>query len=360
MRERRTPLRSLLLVAAVLGLPPGAGCARMVTLSEPDSEAFRDAMAEATRHEHHGRREEASRAYARAAEAADRRVDRDEADYRRAHVLEELGHTDEALALLDDIGSRRPPSRRTARARFDAALLRYDAAERERALAGFRTVVLEHPDSGLGGRALWYLVKDRRDAGDDGGALRLVRSLYPRLRDTSLGDDLLHYEARILKERGDRAGARAALERLVDNHPYPQGHRWDDALLELSEWAEEKGDARRAIGYLEALVHRHETTTMVGSYTLPSMPKAQLRIAQLYRHELGDGDAAASAYERLVSKFPRSTLRDDALFELGELHFEQGDRAAACELFERVAREFEVGHARRQAAERVRDDCGPR
>ncbi|MFW6086387.1 MAG: tetratricopeptide repeat protein [Myxococcota bacterium] len=360
MRERRVPLRSILLVAAALGLAPGAGCARMVTLSAPDSEAFRDAMAEATRHEHHGRREEAARAYARAAEAADRRVDRDEADYRRAHVLEELGHTDRALTLLDDIASRRPPSRRTARARFDAALMRYDTGAKDAALKGFRTVAVEHSDSGLGGRALWYLVKDRRDADDDAGALRLVRSLYPRLRDTSLGDDLLHYEARILKDRGDRAGARAALERLVDNHPYPQGHRWDDALLELSEWAEEAGEPRRAIGYLEALVQRHDTTTMVGSYTLPSMPKAQLRIAQLYRDEVGDDEAAAAAYERLVAKFPRSTLRDDALFELGELHFDRGDRAAACELFERVEREFEVGHARRQAAERLREDCGKR
>jgi TolA-binding protein len=330
----------------------------MVTLSEPKSETFLDAMAEASRHRHHGRIEEAAEAYGRAAAEADRRVDRDEARYRQAKTLAKLDRVDEALDLLDAIAQAQPVSRRTARALFDAALLRERRGDREGALQGFRRVVLEHSRSGLAARSLWYLVKDRRDEGDDEGALALVRGLYPRLRVTPLGDDLLDFEARILLERGDREGARAAWERLVDEHPYPQGHRWADTLHRLADMAEEDEDPERAIGYLRAIVQRHETTTMVGSYTLPAMPQAQMRIARIYRHTVGDTAEAARAYRRLVRRFPRSTLRDDALVEMAEMWLEEGRRDDACEVFRRVVDEFEVGRARRRAAEHGEGSCG--
>jgi TolA-binding protein len=334
-----------------------AGCARMVTLSEPGSAAHLDAMAEGTRHAHHGRLEEAAEAYGRAAAEADRRVDRDEAQYRQAKTLVRLERVDEALALLDGIAAREPPSRRTARATYDAALLREKGGDREAALRGFRVVVLEHSRSGQAARALWFLVKDRRDAGDDDGALELVRGLYPRLEDTPLGDDLLDYEARIHLDRGDRDRARATWERLVEAHPYPQGHRWDDTLHRLADMAEEDAEPRRAIAHLEALVQRHDTTVMVGSYTLPSMPRAQLRIARIYRDALEDVDAAAAAYRRLVKRFPRSTLRDDALVEMAEMWLEAGRRDDACKVFHRVVEEFEVGRARRRAVRHLETEC---
>jgi tetratricopeptide (TPR) repeat protein len=348
------PLVPLLLAWVVLA----TGCVRMTTLSKPRSEEFMVSMAEASRHAHHGRLEEAVAAYERAAEQADRRVDRDEAQYRQARALVKLERTDEALGLLDAIADRAPPSRRTGRAMFDAAKLRQDRGEREPAMRGMRRVVLEHSRSGAAARALWFLVKDRRDEGDDQGALELVRELYPRLRSTPLGDDLLDYEARILLDHGDRLAARAAWERLVAEHPYPEGHRWDDALHRLADMAEEDGDYPRAIEYLQALLQRHESTAMVGSYTLPSMPRAQLRIARIRRHRMGDPEGAAAAYRRLVREFPRSTLRDDALVELGEMWLEGGKRSAACELFERVTREFEVGSARRRAARHLQTECG--
>ncbi|MFW5921541.1 MAG: tetratricopeptide repeat protein [Myxococcota bacterium] len=352
---RRWPAAAVL--ALLLELAAAPGCARMVTLSEPN-EAYLDAMAEATRHAHHGRLEEAVRAYGRAAGVADRRVDRDEARYRQAKALQELGRTEEALVVLEDLAAARPPSRRTARSCFDAALIRHQRGHRERALTGFRQVVDEHPDSGLGGRALYYLLDHHREHDDVDGALRLLESLYPELRDTTLGDDVLHHRARLLLARGDRDGARATLETLVENHPYPQGHRWDDALVELADMAEEDGDPERAIGYLESLVQRRDTTTMVGSYTLPSMPKAQLRIARLYRDAVGDAEAAAAAFERMAADYPRSILRDDALFELGVLRLEQDRRGEACDLFERVTREYEVGHARRKARAHLKEHCG--
>lgn len=356
MRPEHFHSAMVLLTAALALVGLHAGCARMVTLSEPDSPGYMDAMAEATRHEHHGRLEEAERAYARAVKLARRRVDQDEARYRRANILEELGQHEQALRLFDAIAVREPPSRRTARATFDAALLREQLGRREKAMAGFREVVREHPDSGLGGRALWYLVKDRRDRGDDAGALAMLRPLYPRLRETTLGDDVLHHRAIILLDRGDREGARRALERIVDEHPYPQGHRWDDALMKLADLAEEDGQLLRAAGYMRALVRPHETTSMVGSYTLPNMPKAQLRMARLYRRA-GAHEEAASAYRELGDEFPRSILRDDALYELGDMRFEQGRRQEACELFREVTEEFEVGHARREAADRLARDC---
>lgn len=334
------------------------GCARMVTLSEPKSEAHLDAMAEASRHRRHGRLEEAVEAYGRAAATADRRVDRDEARYRQAKTLARMDEVDRALDLLDAIAAVEPPSRRTARAYFDAALLREEHGDRDEAMEGFRTVALEHSDSGLGKRALWFLVKDRRDVGDDDGALALVRSLYPRLKDTSLGDDLLDFEAQILMDRGDREGARAAWERLVAEHPYPQGHRWGETLHRLADLAEEDDEPERAIGYLKHLVQRHDRTNLVGSYTLPTMPRAQLRIARLYRDAVGDRPKAEAAFRHLVRRFPRSTLRDDALVELGEMWLEDGRHADACKVFARVLDEYEVGRAYRRAGEHVQSRCG--
>src|SRR5690606_31753009 len=107
--------RSALACAAALAI---SGC--IATISQPRGAAHLAAMREATRHYHHGRYEEAARAWGEAARTAERRVDRDEAEYRRARTLLDLDRDREALSVLDAIARRRPISRRTVRARFDA------------------------------------------------------------------------------------------------------------------------------------------------------------------------------------------------------------------------------------------------
>jgi TolA-binding protein len=157
--------------------------------------------------------------------------------------------------------------------------------------------------------------------------------------------------------RGDRAGAREALVRIVEEHPYPHGQRWDDALVSLADLAQEEGDHRAAIGWLERIVAVHEDTDRPGSYTLPSMPEAQIRIARIYRDDVGDLDAAAREFQLTYDEYPTSTVRDDALVELAEMLLEAGDRDRACELFADAVAEFEVGRARRRAAEALATRC---
>ncbi len=150
-----------------------------------------------------------------------------------------------------------------------------------------------------------------------------------------------------------------ALERLVREHPYPFGQRWDDALWRLADLAEEAGDERGAIAHLQRMLAPHEETVTPGSQTLPRMPAAQLRIARIYRDRLDDPARAAESFNETYARFPTSRLRDDALYELGTMWIERGEPERGCAVLARVLDEFEVGHARRLAAARVTRDCRP-
>jgi len=190
--------------------------------------------------------------------------------------------------------------------------------------------------------------------------LAFLGELYERVGRSDLGDDILVFEAEVRLEAGDREGAIRALERIVREHPYPHGQRWDDALFRLADLAEEDGDFEAAIAYLARMIAPHEHTVTPGSQTAPRMPEARIRIARIYRDRLRDPSRAAAHFRATYEQFPTSTLRDDALYELGAMWLEAGDRAEGCAMLARVVQEFEVGHARRLAARRVDAECGAR
>ena len=328
---RLVPLFALFL----LGCPP--------TLSRP-SPRYEADLAAAERAAAHGRDGEAAALFATAAESADRRVDRDEARYRRARALEDEGRIDEALAELEAIATTTPPSRRTARALFDAAKLRIrHDGDRARADAELRRVVLEFSEHGVASRALHWMLRER----DASGQLALIDELDPLVGETELGDNLLMRRTEILLERQERQAARATLEKLVERHPYPFGEYWDEAVLMLAELDVEDGDVDGAIARLEAMLERSEDTNLSGSYTLPNFPVAHLRIAELHRQRGRSGEAARW-YSSLAGRYPTCRLRDDALLGLATLRFDEGDDEAACETLSELVEEFEVGHARRE------------
>ncbi|MBX3272307.1 MAG: tetratricopeptide repeat protein [Sandaracinaceae bacterium] len=341
-------MRAALVAPCALAL---AGC--IATISAPRSEAHVEAMREATRHYHHGRIEEAVAAWEAAARTADRRVDRDEADYRRAQAYRRLGRADEALALFDDLGDRAPLSRRTVRARFDAALLRLARGEDARAHEALEWIVRERPGDGPASRALRLLLAARSAEAQ----LDLVRELYPLVGRSDLGDDLLMHEARLLRDAGDLDGAVIVFERVTLEHPYPHGQRWDDALFELADLAEARGDPERAIEYLRQMIAPHTLTVIPGSQTLPSFPRAALRIARVYRDALDDPERAEAAYRALIAEFPTSLLRDDALYEIGAMWLDRGAPQRGCPILREVVERFEVGRPRRLARRRLEADC---
>ena len=341
-------LAVLALALALGGCPP--------TLSKSRPSAHLESMADGDRHVHHGRYDDASSAYAAAADNAERRVDRDEARYRQARVLRKQGRFEEAVELLDAIAAVEPPSRRTARAVYDAARIREDHLGRQaEALPAYDRILSEWPDEGLGARALFF-----RLAAIEGAQAKIafLDGLYPELREAELADDLLMAKVDLQLEAGDRAGARQTLEQITRDHFYPQGHRWDDAVFKLADMDVEDGKPEEAIARLERMLERHDTTNIIGSYTLSAFPQAQLRIARLYRDVVGDHDRAASAFKRVGRKFPRSTLRDDAAYELGVMLIEDGEVGDGCDVLREVVEDFEVGHARRLAGRRIAESCG--
>jgi tetratricopeptide (TPR) repeat protein len=331
------------------------------TLSQPRGTAHLAALAAGGEHYHHGRMREAAAAYEEAARTAERRVDRDEARYRQAKALARADQIGDAIALLDQVAAARPASRRTARALFDAARLRLrrDAeGDRARAVADLERVAREHSDSGLASRALVHLLHEReRNREPVQVTLAWLRALDPQVAASDLGDDVLVAIAEREEARGDRAAARAALERVLDEHPYPTGQRFDDACWRLADLDEADGAYGRAVEHLERLLQYVEPTRDPGSYTLPRMPASQLRVARLLRDRLGDPERAAQAFARVYESFPTSTLRDDAMLEEGELWLTRGERARGCALLQRVADENEVGSARRRAVARLAVDC---
>jgi tetratricopeptide (TPR) repeat protein len=344
MRARRAAL----IVASVLwatGCPP--------TLSS-ENEEFSDALRRATSEAEAGRHDAALSAYEQAAAAADRRVDREEALYREARLYERMRRPDAALAIYERIAATRPIARRTLRARLQCARMRMVLGREDEAERDLAWIVTEAPGSGLAARALFLLVHDFASTADE--RIAMLDALYPRVGTSELGDDILMLGAEACLERDDRACARERLERIADEHPYPQGARFDDALVRLAELAREDRDLPRAIGYLDRLLSVRETTTVVGSYSRPAMPGAALMRARLYR-ELGDVARALEAYEEAYDGFPTARIRDDALFERALLVLESGDRASGCELLDRLMREFEVGSARRRARAEIERAC---
>jgi len=347
-------LRFALLVPAFAllgGCPP--------TISSPHNRQHEDALAEGGRHMSHGRYEEAIASYDHAADEASRRVDLDEALFRETRALVQLERYDEAVAILDEVGNRRPVSRRTSRALFDASLIRLDHLnQREQALAGFERVMRETPDDGLGTRSLYYILRDYEQQNDPAGAVAFCTRLQADLGSTTLGDDLLREKANFHILLGDRASARVALEEIVHRYPYPYGQRWDDAITTLAEMDVEDGEPESAVERLTLLVRHNEQTNLIGTYSLPSMSAAQMRIGQIYRDEIHDYEKAEDAFEDLQRKFPRSTLRDDALFEAGAMWLDVGNNPRrGCRILRRVVDDFEVGGARRRAEERIAADC---
>lgn len=351
-------MRSLELVCALAGaLLLSVGC-YAPTLSKPRGKTHLDALADAERHQHHGRLAQAADAYGRAAEAAERRVDRDEARYRESRARARMGDYLGAIAICDELGASPTVARRTLRARFDAARYRLTLGEIERAEHDLRALIVAEPESAAARSALRVLVRSQVDANDDKDqALGFLRNLRRDVAQSTLGEILMNLEGALLIELDRKAEARAVLERQVAYYPYPGGRRWDDALWQLADLALEEAEPRAAIAYLKQMIAVHERSLIVGSYTRPLFSKAALRIARIYRDELADAEAAMDAYAALRSEFPRSLVRDDALLEEAELRIARGQRARGCDLLAELVETHEVGSARRRAEARIATAC---
>lgn len=325
----------------------------------PRGEEHLDALAEAEGHLHHGRLQEAVKAFGRAAEAAERRVDKDESLYRQSRVYARLGDYTSALRICNELASADPIARRTLRARLDAGRYRILLGEQDRAVRDLRTLVLEYPDSAAAKGALRVLVQIHvREAESVEKGLFWLKTLQSEIEEgNTTHETLLYLEADLLISRGKRAEAIEVLEQQIEQYPYPHGRRWDNALWVLADLALEEGDADTAVKRLESMIAVHESSLILGSYTRPMFSKAALRIARVYRDNLDNPKAALAAFARVRKEFPNSLVVDDALEEEAMLRIDQGDSKKGCELLREVTDKHEVGSARRRADARIKQHC---
>ncbi len=332
-----------------------AACAP--TLSKPRGDKHLGALAAGERHQHHGRLDAAALAYEQAAMSAERRVDRDEALYRASRVRARQGEYAQAIALTDRIAETTPPSRRTLRAKLDAARYRLSLDQVERAERDLRLLVVQHGDTGEAKSALRLLLDLRVRSASPEAGLSFVQGLAREATQGYVAEALMYEQSTLLLAVDRVADARALLEAQVQRFPYPQGRLWDDALWRLADLAEEAGDPRAAVAYLERMIAVHESAHLIGSYTRPKMSEAALRIARIYRDRINDLDAAVGAFRHVRDEFPNSLLVDDALQEEAEIWLSRGDKSKGCALLKQVLAEHEVGAARRQASSRVASEC---
>jgi len=197
-------------------------------------------------------------------------------------------------------------------------------------------IVFERSFEGVSERAL----RERVDRIPEDRRVEWLQSIEPRLRSTDLGDDVLWIEAGLAADRRDEPAERRLLETLVRRHRYPTAELWDDARWRLADLAEAHGDAASAIRWLRPLSDAYESSHLVGSYALPKMDDAALRIVRLELEARHDPAAAIRAADDLLDRFGDSELRDDALFLRARAELARGDRDAACDAIDELRDDY--------------------
>jgi tetratricopeptide (TPR) repeat protein len=271
----------------------------------------------------------AARHYERAAKAAGKQRDADEARYRAADAYARAGARPQAARIYRELAGRGDAARR-ARADFALADLQLDAGNERDGQAHLAEAILRHPDSGLSRRALERHLSYLREQGGHAAVLQYLTTLQKRLGSSELGETLFYRRARELEEAGQRAEARDAYLACASRFPYPQGAYWDDALYRAAEQELALGAPIKALGHLQRLLSEREEASFVGSYQRGRYAEGQLLTARIYRDQLRDHARARHELRKVWVEHPRSRLVDDALFEEALLAHRAGDRAGTC------------------------------
>jgi hypothetical protein len=325
------PCASKRLTGGTLALLLFAACAPSVPT------AFAAARDRATRAYAHGRYLDAAQAWVQAAQVAERRHDRLEADERAAASFARAGDSDNArarlLAVMRDTSSRD----QAARVTFQLAELERvsNPAEAEKRY----THLLEtYPEAPAAPQALRRVLRGLEAARGTEAALDRALELERRLGQSALGEPIGYYIATKLDELDRSALALPRFLALADKYPYPTGVYWDDALWHAAEIRRRSGDPNGAIALLERMLRERESADVNGSYERPRYEHAAFAIAEIARDDLHDIPRARAAFRRLTDEFPESRLRDDAIWNEALLLSESTETAGVCSLMAELAR----------------------
>ena len=270
---------------------------------------------------------EAATLWLDAAKSARAARDRSEARYRAATSYERAGQPERARELYEQLA--RGQSERAARATFALADLRIQGGEQAQGLAALEAAARKYPSSGVANLALRRYFAALRDQGGDRAVLDYIERVRPVLEQSELAEQLLYERARRLDALGSVTEARDAYLTVADRFPYPYGAYWDDALFRAAECELRLRQPGRAIAWLERMLAAREAAHFSGSYERSRFAEAAYRVAELYRDEQRDPEAARHAFHAVFVDYPTSTLRDDALWQEALLLRARGE-AEAC------------------------------
>src|SRR6185312_5203597 len=112
-----------------------------------------------------------------------------------------------------------------------------------------RAIVVEFPDDAAAKGALRTLVQIHvKDVDKIEDALFWLNTLESEIEEgNTTHEAILSLKADLLIAKGKKAEAIEVLEQQIEQYPYPQGRRWDDALWQLADLALEDNDPQTAI-----------------------------------------------------------------------------------------------------------------
>jgi TolA-binding protein len=277
-----------------------------------------------------GQHREAAEHYERAALAATKPRDAEEARYRAADSYARGGDVARAEALYRQLAALGPSTERRARAAFALADLWEASGRLEQAEAQRAAAIRRYPSSGVASSALSQHLSYLRERGGSDRVLAYLAAESAALGTSELGETLAYRRARELAEQGRLAEARDAYLECATRFPYPAGAYWDDALFRAAEIELSLGVPERALRHLERMLERQESASITGSYQRGRYAEAQLKVAEIYRDSLRDPTRARLELRKVWERHPKSRLVDDALFQEALLAHRAGDRAGTC------------------------------
>jgi tetratricopeptide (TPR) repeat protein len=275
-----------------------------------------------------GRFDDAAKTWLDAARDADTARDRSEARYRAATSYERAGHVDQARALYSLLASGK--SDRAARSTFALADLRIAGGDETGGYSDLEAAVRKYPASGVANLALRRYCAFLADHGGDSAVLSYLDRAIPELTATAVAEQLMYERARRLDAMSATRDALTAYVAVATRFPYPYGAYWDDALFRGAACETRLGDAHGALRLLQRMLAAREVSHLSGSYERPLFADAAYRVAELYRDDLNDPEAARRAFHQVYLDYPTSTLQDDALWQEALLAH-SSSQTAACE-----------------------------
>lgn len=325
------------------------------------------------------------------------------ATYHEAVSHDRLGDRSQAASLYRSLVETWPQSRYADDAQYELGLLQYEREDYSAAAASFRQVVRTYPGSDRVGDAYYWLgnaqLADRElDAALEAYSRAIDRDAAP----DSLRHEVQFQKAWALYENGrfDQAApaftalsesaarhqrGRDALFWAADSHF--QSGRLDRARQLLLRYTDRYPDGRHAaaaqyaLGWTYFKQQRYEPAARAfqrflqdyrgADAGIPYRQDARLRLAdcyyamkryddavETYRRVDGEGadyalfqtgqalnfagrpDEAVRTLRRLVDRYPDSRWREEALYRIGYVHFQQQDYAAAREAYREVIQRY--------------------